>query len=690
MNRCKLSFVILYLCVVTWPLVLLHAQKNPFLEQIRNFPQEKIHVTTDRDAYIAGDTVWLRAHCVDAATLEPLTARRYVYVELRTTDNLLVRRIKILQRGGVYAGYLPLPATLAQDEYVLCAYTLYMRNLGGDYLFSKPLSVNPYRQPEKRRRRTAAGPFDVAFFPESGYLIDGQPCRVGFKALGKDGLSRQVTGTVRDDRGRTVARFASRHAGMGSFEFTPRPGRRYTAECVQTSGGKSRRFDLPEANDFTFVLRVEPNDTSFVVSVRSAKKWRPQGLKLLVHRCGTQCYYKEWNPQHASLTFLRDELPGGLYQILLLSPTGEAYSERLVFNRRDEETEVTMRQEGTLQQRSKVTLHFEVHDTKRRPAQGDFAVAVTDRKAAAPVATAGIYSTLMLSSELRGVIEDPDWYFAPDNAQGDEGLDELLLTQGWRRYDVPKLLFDEGLDAYVVRELGLPFHDVDWAEWADLLERVHHPKHEVNIAIVGKYIDLPDAYLSVTEAIKAGGFAFPESRRFVVAGFNALSECEKRLFKFLSTAAETDFYWDYDTYYTDNADQEAGMFLRENRILFPARRELPHDHFRSPKRIEAISTVSNAVQCKYVASILRELAAEQGPLGKETAVVLTDENLLLPLLHALPAEIGKVNVTMGYPLKQSLSYSFVERLIELQNHAWQKEGKPLFYHADVLGLLSHP
>ena len=74
-------------------------------------------------------------------------------------------------------------------------------------------------------------------------------------------------------------------------------------------------------------------------------------------------------------------------------------------------------------------------------------------------------------------------------------------------YDVPKVLFDEGLDAYVVRELGLPFHDVDWNEWEDLLDRVHHPKQEVNIAIVGKYIDLPDAYLSVTEALKAGGFA---------------------------------------------------------------------------------------------------------------------------------------------------------------------------------------
>ncbi|WEV47504.1 CTP synthase [Bifidobacterium sp. ESL0690] len=73
-------------------------------------------------------------------------------------------------------------------------------------------------------------------------------------------------------------------------------------------------------------------------------------------------------------------------------------------------------------------------------------------------------------------------------------------------YDVPKILHNEGLDSYVVHYLELSAHDVDWAEWDELLERVHHPKEEVNIAIVGKYIDLPDAYLSVIEAVKAGGF----------------------------------------------------------------------------------------------------------------------------------------------------------------------------------------
>jgi len=74
-------------------------------------------------------------------------------------------------------------------------------------------------------------------------------------------------------------------------------------------------------------------------------------------------------------------------------------------------------------------------------------------------------------------------------------------------YDIPKVLHSEGLDAYVVRRLGLPFRDVDWTAWDDLLRRVHHPLHEVTIALVGKYIDLPDAYLSVTEALRAGGFA---------------------------------------------------------------------------------------------------------------------------------------------------------------------------------------
>ena len=205
---------------------------------------------------------------------------------------------------------------------------------------------------------------------------------------------------------------------------------------------------------------------------------------------------------------------------------------------------------------------------------------------------------------------------------------------------------------------------------------------------------------AAADRIREGAFAFPEPRRYVVAGFNALSECEKRLFRFLSTAAETDFYWDYDTYYKERPEQEAGMFVRQNVVQFPPRAELSHDGMRQPKELTAVASVSNAVQCKYAARILCDLAGfdEQGRfvegrsrrLDKRTAVVLTDENLLMPLLYALPPELGRVNVTMGYPLRATLAYTFVERLVELQNRRRSKGGGSTFYHADVTGLLAHP
>ena len=195
---------------------------------------------------------------------------------------------------------------------------------------------------------------------------------------------------------------------------------------------------------------------------------------------------------------------------------------------------------------------------------------------------------------------------------------------------------------------------------------------------------------AAAERLQAGAFDFPDQRRYVVAGFNALSECEKKLFRFLATNAETDFYWDCDSYYTDHPEQEAGMFVRENRVQFPARDTISHDNMRSGKQLTAVATVSNAVQCKYVSEILRQLSADK-PLDKHTAIVLTDENLLMPLLYALPSELKEVNVTMGYPLRSTLAYTFIERLIELQSHSrTDKAGRTAFYHADVTGLLSHP
>ena len=197
-------------------------------------------------------------------------------------------------------------------------------------------------------------------------------------------------------------------------------------------------------------------------------------------------------------------------------------------------------------------------------------------------------------------------------------------------------------------------------------------------------------YRTAIERIERGEDVKLPSKRIVVAGFNALSESERRLFKHLSRREPgAEFYWDYDDYYTHNSEHEAGMFMRKNIIDYPATEQISSDNFaRIKKRIRSIACVSNVVQCKYTAELLHELSLSQ--LDKRTAIVLTDENMLIPVLHALPASIDKVNVTMGYPLKITLIHSFIDRLINLQTHGRKSDNGALFYHEDVLGILSHP
>lgn len=197
-------------------------------------------------------------------------------------------------------------------------------------------------------------------------------------------------------------------------------------------------------------------------------------------------------------------------------------------------------------------------------------------------------------------------------------------------------------------------------------------------------------YRTAVERIKSGEEINIPKRRYVIAGFNALSESEKRLFDYLSNSEHgAEFYWDYDNYYTDNRSHEAGTFMRDNLKQFPAAEPISSDNFtKIEKDIKSVACVSNVVQCKYAAQLLSELDPKK--LDKRTAIVLTDENMLIPMLHSLPESVDKVNITMGYPLKITLAHSLVERLMELQAHSRLRDEMAVFYHVDVLGILSHP
>ena len=223
-----------------------------------------------------------------------------------------------------------------------------------------------------------------------------------------------------------------------------------------------------------------------------------------------------------------------------------------------------------------------------------------------------------------------------------------------------------------------------WRSLPGIYEQYRSRLSELGFAYTGMI------YRTAIERISRGEEVDIPKQRFVIAGFNALSKSEKRLFDYLARSeAGAEFYWDCDDYYTKNNSHEAGLFMRENLASFPAAEHISMDNFtKRPKHIRSIACVSNVVQCKYAAQLLNELGQQR--LDKRTAVVLTDENMLIPMLHSLPESVDKVNITMGYPLKITLVYSFIERLLELQSHARCREAVPLFYHVDVLGILSHP
>jgi CRISPR/Cas system-associated exonuclease Cas4 (RecB family) len=198
-------------------------------------------------------------------------------------------------------------------------------------------------------------------------------------------------------------------------------------------------------------------------------------------------------------------------------------------------------------------------------------------------------------------------------------------------------------------------------------------------------------YRKVLDKIKRDSDAITPYKRFAIIGFNALNECEKEFFKYLKKNDLADFFWDYHPYYIDNTWHEAGYFLRENLIMFPqpsGYKWIESREFNA--NIEIVSVPSEIGQAKIIPTILDRLHNQQSDLI-ETAIVLSDEQLLIPVLSSIPETINNVNVTLGYALRFTPVYSFFENMVALQrNLRKNNEGVVRYYHRDVSAMLNHP
>lgn len=279
--------------------------------------------------------------------------------------------------------------------------------------------------------------FDVQFFPEGGTLLAGNWQNVAFKAIGQNGMSIDVTGEVYQDS-ILIGEFKSEHDGMGRFRLPVSPGHRYSTK-VKLSSGEEKDIPLPEPSETGMGLSVELKDS--VMNYRIMKGIEaeiPDSLYLFIHSRGNILGVEKVDRLFRGQLAL-EYLPEGIAHVLLMDSKGVVYSERIVFVKKKNRPELEIRPDKSVYTaRELVSLNLSLLGEDIGP--GTFSMSVTDdTKVPLDTLEDHILSSLLMTSDLKGYINDPAYYFDSDTPEVDAHLDLLMMTHGWTRFDASQL-----------------------------------------------------------------------------------------------------------------------------------------------------------------------------------------------------------------------------------------------------------
>lgn len=306
---------------------------------------------------------------------------------------------------------------------------------------------------------------DIQFFPEGGDLIADMRNKIAFKAINEQGLGLDVKGEITDNTGKVITTMESQHAGMGFFALIPQAGQSYKASLAFSNGVK-KTITLPEAkasgialsatNDdpLNITLKISANDSYF-----SANQNR--NFYIVARSKGVICYAAKatLTAQAFGASIPKDKFPTGIVQLTLFSSSGEPLTERLAFVYHPDVLKLTVSSDrktyGT-RQPVKMTVNA---STGEGPVQGNFSIAVVNEPAVPydDNKESTILGTFLLSSELKGYIENPNYYFSQTNEKKLADLDLLMLTQGYRKFSYQEILADKDPEIHFLPEQGMEF-----------------------------------------------------------------------------------------------------------------------------------------------------------------------------------------------------------------------------------------
>jgi len=399
--------------------------------------QEKVFVHTDKGSYLTGEIVWFKVYVVNGVNNQPLGLSKVVYVDVLDDSQNPLLQAKIALHNGKGSGSLYIPVTASTGNYRFRAYTNWMKNFSPDYFFDKKITiVNPSRSPVAIAKANNAA-YDIQFFPEGGNLVAGINGKVAFKAVGADGKGVDLTGAVIGDKNDTVVKFKSLKFGMGHFSFTPAANIRYKA-VIKLGSGSPVTKDLPAVNNQGYVMQLADNGSNQLqVTVNSNSTSSDGQVYLFAHTRQLVKVAKAAALSNGVASFSIDKsaLDDGISHVTVFSGDKQPVCERLYFKRPSKKLVIdAAADKPQYAGRKKVNISVAAKDQAGKPLGADLSMSVYRLDGFQTQEQGDIASYFWLSSDLRGSIESPEYYIKTNTAEADEAADNLMLTQGWRRF----------------------------------------------------------------------------------------------------------------------------------------------------------------------------------------------------------------------------------------------------------------
>ena len=231
----------------------------------------------------------------------------------------------------------------------------------------------------------------------------------------------------------------------------------------------------------------------------------------------------------------------------------------------------------------------------------------------------------------------------------------------------------------------LRFYEL-WVRLPEVYKIFNNNLDKLNCSYQGRH------YRKICQLIDQGNLNTNKFQTYIFVGFNVLNKAERKIFKHLKQAGKAKFYWDSDDYYISDKTQEAGLFMRKNLKDFADElySKPPQNLISTEKDVEFIGCPLEISQSKVVHNLLEEFAKKPDFQESKTAVVLSDEHLLFPVLSSIPPTIEKINVTMGFPFKETPVFSFLNNYLQLRTDRRQNAQNVDYYFKDVLSIIKHP